>query len=57
MRVVSEGLLFVGRQRHSELLMITLSIGGDEIAHFLEWVDFAGNGVRPSLLCKIPPMG
>jgi hypothetical protein len=21
-------------------------IGGDEVAHFLEWVDFAGNGVQ-----------
>jgi hypothetical protein len=30
-------------------LKITLSIGGDEIAHFLEWVDFAGNGVQPPL--------
>ena len=30
-----------------EVLKITLSIGGDEIAHFLEWVDFAGNGVQP----------
>ncbi len=29
-----------------EVLKITLSIGGDEIAHFLEWVDFAGNGVQ-----------
>jgi len=29
-----------------EVLQITLSIGGDEIAHFLEWVDFAGNGVQ-----------
>ena len=28
-----------------EVLKITLSIGGDEIAHFLEWVDFAGNAV------------
>src|SRR3984885_5275208 len=24
----------------------TLGIGGDEIAHFLEWVDFSGNGVQ-----------
>ena len=32
---------------HPEVLKITLSIGGDEIAHFLEWVDFAGNGVQP----------
>jgi hypothetical protein len=28
-----------------EVLMITLGIGGDEICHFLEWVDFSGNGV------------
>lgn len=30
----------------AEVLKITLSIGGDEIAHFLEWVDFSGNGVQ-----------
>jgi hypothetical protein len=29
-----------------EVLEITLGIGGDEIAHFLEWVDFACNGVQ-----------
>ena len=29
-----------------EVLAVTLGIGGDEIAHFLEWVDFAGNGVQ-----------
>jgi hypothetical protein len=29
-----------------EVLKITLGIGGDEIAHFLEWTDFAGNGVQ-----------
>jgi hypothetical protein len=29
-----------------EVLRITLGIGGDEIAHFLEWVDFSGNGVQ-----------
>jgi hypothetical protein len=29
-----------------EVLKITLAIGGDEIAHFLEWVDFAGNAVQ-----------
>lgn len=28
------------------MLQITLGIGGDEVAHFLEWVDFAGNGVQ-----------
>ena len=30
----------------AEVLEITLGIGGDEIAHFLEWVDFSGNGVQ-----------
>jgi hypothetical protein len=29
-----------------EVLKITFGIGGDEVAHFLEWVDFAGNGVQ-----------
>jgi hypothetical protein len=29
-----------------EVLKITLGIGGDEIAHFLEWVDLAGNAVQ-----------
>jgi hypothetical protein len=29
-----------------EVLEITLGIGGDEVCHFLEWVDFAGNGVQ-----------
>src|SRR5271156_971689 len=32
-----------------EVLEITLGIGGDEIAHFLEWVDFAGNGVQAAV--------
>jgi hypothetical protein len=32
-----------------EVLKITLGIGGDEIAHFLEWVDFAGNGVQQTV--------
>jgi hypothetical protein len=30
----------------AEVLRIVISIGGDEVAHFLEWVDFAGNGVQ-----------
>jgi hypothetical protein len=34
------------KAKHREVLEITLGIGGDEIAHFLEWVDFAGNGVQ-----------
>src|SRR5271170_6248820 len=29
-----------------EVLRIVVSIGGDEVAHFLEWVDFSGNGVQ-----------
>jgi hypothetical protein len=29
-----------------EVLRILFGIGGDEVAHFLEWVDFAGNGVQ-----------
>jgi hypothetical protein len=32
-----------------EVLEITLGIGADEVAHFLEWVDFAGNGVQPPI--------
>jgi Ferritin-like domain len=32
---------------NEEVLQIVVSIGGDEVAHFLEWVDFAGNGVQP----------
>lgn len=32
-----------------EVLKVLLSIGGDEILHFLEWVDFAGNGVQPPM--------
>lgn len=30
-----------------QVLEITSGIGGDEVAHFLLWVDFAGNGVQP----------
>ena len=29
-----------------EVLRIVMSIGADEVAHFVEWVDFAGNGVQ-----------
>ena len=37
----------LGRKASSrEVLKITQGIGGDEIAHFLEWVDFAGNSVQ-----------
>ena len=31
---------------HPEVLRIIFGIGGDEVAHFLEWVDFAGNAVQ-----------
>jgi hypothetical protein len=34
------------KAKHPEVVRITLGIGGDEVAHFLEWVDFAGNGVQ-----------
>ena len=34
---------------NAEVLKIALSIGGDEICHFLEWVDFSGNGVQPPI--------
>jgi hypothetical protein len=29
-----------------EVVQIMFGIGGDEVAHFLEWVDFSGNGVQ-----------
>src|SRR6202044_1807220 len=35
-----------GRVSSVEVLKIVLSIGGDEVAHFLEWVDFPGNSVQ-----------
>jgi hypothetical protein len=34
------------KAKRPRTLEITLGIGGDEIAHFLEWVDFAGNSVQ-----------
>jgi hypothetical protein len=40
---------FVQKATNLQVLQILVSIGGDEIAHFLEWVDFAGNGVQPSV--------
>jgi hypothetical protein len=39
-----------------EVLEVTLGIGGDEIAHFLEWVDFAGNGVQPPVAPVTDPV-
>jgi hypothetical protein len=32
-----------------EVLRIVFSIGGDEVAHFLEWMDFSGNAVSSPL--------
>jgi hypothetical protein len=40
---------FVQKATNLEVLRILVSIGGDEVAHFLEWVDFAGNGVQPPI--------
>jgi hypothetical protein len=37
------------KAQNVEVLKIVVSIGGDEVAHFLEWVDFAGNGVQPTV--------
>jgi len=39
-----------------EVLKITLGIGGDEIAHFLEWVDFSGNGVQQPVAPFMDPI-
>ena len=38
---------FVQKATNLQVLRILVSIGGDEVAHFVEWVDFAGNGVQP----------
>jgi hypothetical protein len=40
---------FVQKATNLQVLQILVSIGGDEVAHFLEWVDFAGNGVQPPI--------
>lgn len=39
-----------------EVLQIVVSIGGDEVAHFLEWVDFAGNGASAPLAPLTDPV-
>jgi len=40
----------------AEVLQIVVSIGGDEVAHFLEWVDFAGNGASSPLAPLTDPV-
>src|SRR6202046_4878708 len=32
-----------------EVVKIMIGIGGDQVAHFLEWVDFSGNAVQPNV--------
>ncbi len=39
-----------------EVLRIVVSIGGDEVAHFLEWVDFAGNAASAPLAPVTDPV-
>ena len=39
-----------------EVLKIMFSIGGDEVAHFLEWMDFAGNAVSDPLAPFVDPI-
>ena len=36
----------IQKATYLEVVKIMFGIGGDEVAHFLEWVDFAGNGVQ-----------
>jgi hypothetical protein len=36
----------IQKAKDPEVVKILFGIGGDEVAHFLEWVDFAGNGVQ-----------
>jgi hypothetical protein len=40
----------------AEVLRVVFSIGGDEVAHFLEWVDFAGNAVQTPLAPLTDPI-
>jgi hypothetical protein len=37
---------FSHKLKRAKVLLVALGIGGNEIAHFLEWVDFAGNAVQ-----------
>ena len=46
----------VQKATNVEVLQIVVSIGGDEVAHFLEWVDFAGNGASAPLAPLTDPV-
>jgi hypothetical protein len=46
----------VQKASNLEVLRIIVSIGGDEVAHFLEWVDFAGNGASDPLAPLTDPV-
>ena len=46
----------VQKASNLEVLRILISIGGDEIAHFLEWVDFAGNAASAPLAPLTDPV-
>lgn len=46
----------VQKASNLEVLRILISIGGDEVAHFLEWVDFAGNGASAPLAPLTDPV-
>jgi hypothetical protein len=37
---------FSHKLKRAKVLKVALGMGGNEIAHFLEWVDFAGNAVQ-----------
>lgn len=46
----------VQKASNVEVLRIVVSIGGDEVAHFLEWVDFAGNAASAPLAPLTDPV-
>jgi len=39
---------FSHKLKRAAVLKVALGIGGDEIAHFLAWVDFAGSAIQGS---------
>jgi hypothetical protein len=46
----------VQKASNLEVLQVLVSIGGDEVAHFLEWVDFAGNAASAPLAPLTDPV-